>query len=84
MLKYGEKDSPGKEFLNTKLDADYAALLHYADALAANETKGNLADMCWWLYCGSKKLFSTSDGDAVLLSEDENVAQCLPHLGTDR
>lgn len=71
MLKYGEKDTPGKEFRNTKLDADYAALLHYADALATNETSGSMADMCSWLYRGSKKLFSTSGLDAVLPSEDK-------------
>jgi hypothetical protein len=69
MLKYGEKDSPGKEFRNTKLDADYATLLHYADALATNETSGSLADMCSWLYRGSKKLFSTWGLDTVLPSE---------------
>jgi len=70
MLKYGEKDQPGKEFRNTKLDADYAALLYYADALATNETSGSMADMCSWLYRGSKKLFSTSGMDAVMPSED--------------
>jgi len=71
MLKYGEKDHPGKEFRNTKLDADYAALLYYADALAANETSGSMADMCAWLYRGSKKLFSTSTVDAVLPREED-------------
>jgi|SRR5208337_2276126 len=69
MLKYGEKDKPGKEFRNTELDADCAALLHYADALATNETSGSMADMCSWLYRGSKKLFSTSGLDAVLPTE---------------
>jgi hypothetical protein len=71
MLKYGEKDTPGKEFRNTKLDADYAALLHYADALATNETSGSMADMCSWLYRDSKKLFSTSSLDAVLPGEQD-------------
>ena len=71
MLKYGEKDQPGKEFRNTKLDADYAALLHYADALATNETSGSMADMCLWLYRGSKKLFSTQRVDSVLPGEDK-------------
>ncbi len=70
MLKYGEKDTPGKEFRNTKLDADYAALLHYADALATNETSGSMADMCSWLYRGSRKLFSTWGLDRVLPTED--------------
>jgi DUF2934 family protein len=69
MLKYGEKDIPGKEFRNTKLDADYATLLHYADALATNETSGSLADICSWLYRGSKKLFSTWGLDAVMPTE---------------
>lgn len=71
MQKYGEKDVPGKEFRNTKLEADYVALLHYADALATNETSGSMADMCSWLYSGSKKVFSTSAVDAVLPSEDK-------------
>ena len=70
MLKYGEKDTPGKEFRNTKLDADYAALLHYAHALATNETSGSMADLCSWLYRGSKKLFSTSGLDVVLSTEN--------------
>jgi hypothetical protein len=69
MLKYGEKDTPGKEFRNTKLDADYASLLHYADALATNETSGSMADLCSWLYRGSKKLFSTAGLDATLPTE---------------
>lgn len=63
MLKYGEKDNPGKEFRNTIQDADYAVLLHYADALATNETIGSMSDMCSWLYRGTKKIFSTSDID---------------------
>jgi hypothetical protein len=71
MLKYGEKDTPGKEFRNTKLDADYAALLYYADALATNETSGSMADMCSWLYRGSKKVFSTCGLDAVLPGEQD-------------
>lgn len=66
MTKYRAKDTPGKEFTNTKLDADYAALLHYADALATNETSGSMADLCSWLYLGSKTLFSTSGLAAVL------------------
>ena len=70
MLKYGEKNTPGKDFRNTKLDADYVALLHYADALATNETRGSMADMCSWFYRGSKKLFSTSDLDRILPTEE--------------
>ena len=71
MLKYGERDEPGKEFRNTKLDADYAALLHYADALATNETSGSMADMCSWLYHVSKKMFSTQGVACVLPGEDK-------------
>lgn len=70
MTKYGEKDTPGKEFTNTMLDGDYATLLHYADALATNETSGSMADLCSWLYRGSKKLFSTGGVDTVLPRQD--------------
>jgi hypothetical protein len=70
MLKYGEKDTPGKEFRYTKLDADYTTLLHYADALATNETSGSMADLCSWLYGTSKKLFSTAGLDATLPNEN--------------
>lgn len=71
MMKYEENDTPRKEFRNTKLDADYAALLHYADALATNETSGSLSDMCSWLYRGSKKLFSTSRLDEILPGDQD-------------
>lgn len=71
MLKHGKKDVPGTECRNTKLDADYAALVQYADAFATNETSGSMADMCSWLYRGSKKLFSTSGLDAVLPGDDK-------------
>lgn len=60
-----------KEFTNTKLDADYATLLHYADALATDETSGSTADLCSWLYRGSKKLFSTSSLDDILPRQED-------------
>ena len=66
MMKFGLKNRPGKDFGHTKLDADYASLLHYADGLATNETSGNMADMCEWLYGGSKRMFSTGSLDAAL------------------
>ena len=42
------------------------ALLHYADALATNETSGSLADMCRWNYGANKTVFSTSDIDKAV------------------
>jgi hypothetical protein len=71
LTKYTERDTPGKEFRNTKLDADYLALLHYADGLATNETSGIMADMCSWLYGDTKTVFATAQLDEVLPSEDE-------------
>jgi hypothetical protein len=71
MMKYGLKIEPGMDFGHTKLDADYASLLHYADGLATNETSGNLADMCEWLYGGSKRIFSTKNLDAAIPKEDK-------------
>lgn len=71
MMKYGLKNKPGKDFGHTKLDADYAALLHYADGLATNETSGNLADMCEWLYGSSKKIFCARTIDAALPTDDK-------------
>jgi hypothetical protein len=59
MSKFGEKDIPGSDFRNTKLDADYVALLHYASGIATNETSGSLSDMCKWIYGNEKKLIST-------------------------
>jgi hypothetical protein len=63
LLKFGLVNQPGKDFRHTKLDSDYVALLHYADALATNETSGSLADMCRWNYGDNKMVFSTSDID---------------------
>jgi hypothetical protein len=59
LKKYGLSDSPGKKFPNTKLDADYLALLHYADGLASDETAGDMADMSLWLFGNTKKLISS-------------------------
>lgn len=71
MLKYGLTNKPGKDFRNTKLDSDYAVLLHYADALATNETAGSLSDMCKWMYGKSRMRLSTQDVRQALSSEDE-------------
>ena len=68
MSKYGLVNTPGKDFIHTSLDSDYASLLHYADALATNETIGSLNDMRKWMYGDSKKLFSTDHIDASLPS----------------
>lgn len=69
MSQFGMHDTPGEDFRHTGLDADYLALLHYADGLATNETSGSMADMLNWLYGKSKLAFSTGDVDAVLPSE---------------
>ncbi|MEQ1934916.1 MAG: DUF2934 domain-containing protein [Fimbriimonadaceae bacterium] len=71
ILKYGLKNQPGKDFVHTKLDSDYLTLLHYADALATNETSGSLSDMCRWVHGDSRVVFSTHDIDRVMPIENE-------------
>lgn len=61
ILKYGLQNQPGKDFVHTKLDSDYMTLLHYADALATNETSGSLSDMCRWVHGDTRVVFSTHD-----------------------
>lgn len=71
ILKYGLKNQPGKDFVHTKLDSDYVTLLHYADALATNETSGSLSDMCRWVYGDTRVVFSTHDMDQMMPTENE-------------
>jgi hypothetical protein len=78
ILKYGLKNQPYdlknqpvKDFVHTKLDSDYVTLLHYADALATNETSGSLADMCRWVHGDCRAVFSTHDMDRVMPLENE-------------
>lgn len=85
LTKYSPNDTPGKEFRNTKLDSDYLALLHYADGLATNESSGSMSDMRRWLYGNSKTVFSTTDVDAALPTEDEiRLAAFLAWAGSGR
>ena len=71
MSKYGTKGISGKDFIHTKLDADYVALLHYADGLATNETSGSLANICKWMHGTSKIIFSTSSLDAAKPKDED-------------
>jgi hypothetical protein len=71
LLKYGLANPPSKDFAHTKLDADYIALLSYADALGTNETSGSMSVMCDWLYGDAKAVFATSDVDACAPREAE-------------
>lgn len=70
LVKYGLSESPGRKFPNTKLDTDFLALLYYADALASDETSGDMAQMCRWLYRSSKKCISSDRLFAAIPSED--------------
>ena len=70
LKKYGLSDNPGKKFPNTKLDADYLALLHYADGLASDETTGDMADMSQWLFGNKKKFINTTQLRLLLPTED--------------
>lgn len=70
MLRYGMQNPTAKDFVHTKLDADYVALLHYADVLATNETK-SLAEICRWMHGRSKILLSTSSLDGAKPKDDD-------------
>jgi hypothetical protein len=70
LQKYGLTEKPGKAFPNTKLDMEYLALLHYADAIASDETAGDMADMCEWLYESAKKRISSASLFASLPHND--------------
>jgi hypothetical protein len=69
MLRYGMRNPSGKDFIHTKLDADYVALLHYADVLATNETN-SLAEICRWMHGRSKIILSTKSLDGSKPTED--------------
>lgn len=69
--KYGLKDIPGVDFSHTYLDADYLLLLHYADALATNETSGSLASLKNWMLGDSKIMFSTKAFDSACPLEED-------------
>ncbi|MFO0939065.1 MAG: DUF2934 domain-containing protein [Gemmataceae bacterium] len=71
LQKYGLKEEPGKKFPNTKLDVEYLAMLHYADALASDETSGDMAEMCKWLFGTTKKHISSARLLASMLTEEE-------------
>lgn len=70
LVKYGFSESPGKKFPNTMVDTDYLALLHYADALASDETSGDMAQLFGWLYGSTKKSISSDRLFATIPSED--------------
>jgi hypothetical protein len=72
LKKYGLSEKPGKKFPNTKLDTDYLALLHYADGLASDETTGDMAEMCEWLYGSTRKLIS-SDALFAAIPPDHEI-----------
>jgi hypothetical protein len=69
--KYGAVNEPGKKFPNSMLDANYLALLHYADGILTDETKGDLAMMLDWLYGTSRKLISSADIDGKFPSDQD-------------
>lgn len=71
LQKYGLTEEPGKKFPNTNLDLEYLALLHYADALASDETSGDMAEMFRWLFGSTKKHISSARLLASMPTEDE-------------
>jgi len=70
LQKYGLKEQPGKKFPNTKLDMEYLALLHYADAIASDETSGDMAEMCEWMFGSTKKRISSTSLFASMPPDD--------------
>jgi hypothetical protein len=68
--KYGLVEQHGKKFPNTKLDADYLAALYYADALASDETTGDMFKLLDALY-PSKKRITSAGLLAANLTEEE-------------
>jgi hypothetical protein len=79
MTNFAGQIVPGDGFRHTKLDADYVTLLQYADALATNETRGTMADMCRWLHGNSKKTFSTRDLDSAVPGEAAIRSEAYDH-----
>lgn len=71
LANYGSNQTPGTDFTHTKLDADYVTLLHYADALATNETSGSLSDICRWMHGNSKIIFSTCTLDKAMPTDSD-------------
>ena len=71
LQKYGFAENPGKKFPNTKLDADYLAILHYAEAIASDETSGDMATMIDGLYSASKKQITSKKLLSSIPREDE-------------
>lgn len=63
-VRFSDLAEPPEDFKHTLLDADYLTLLHYADALATNETSGGMATLANWMYGDTKLLFSTLDVDS--------------------
>ena len=78
MTNFTGLSSPSDSFRHTILDAEYLTLLHFANALATNETGGTMAPMCRWLYGDSRTTFSTGDLDAALPTDTaiRNEAYC--------
>lgn len=70
LKKYGLVDNPGQKFPNTKLDLEYLALLHYADALASDEV-GDMAELFRWLYGVTKKRITSSALMGAIPSADD-------------
>ena len=71
LQKYGLTEEPSRKFPNTKLDLEYLALLHYADALASDETSGDMAEMRRWLFGSTKKHISSARLLAAVPTEDD-------------
>ena len=67
--KYGMINTCGENFKATLIDSNYALCLNYADALATNETVGDLSYICNQLYGNKKFLISINDIDKLLPKE---------------
>ncbi len=50
-----------KRWVNRKHDLDYLISLAYADAIATNETTGEMAHYCRWMYGSTRRCIAVAD-----------------------
>lgn len=74
MWRYGLQNPSGRDFVHTKLDSDYVALLCYADVLATNETR-SLAEICGWMHGQSKIILSTTSLDGAKPKDEDTQVE---------
>lgn len=84
--KYGNTITPAKwkDIENTKTDTDYLECLAFADALATNETSGDLEKLFRWMYGSTKKFITIEKLDSLAVSHQDiafRAYQCWEESG---